>query len=88
MGRNVVVRRLSEDQVKNVRDRYQRRLAARFMMYPRVMEVARAHGEEVKECSRLIAWGLLHLGEVTLDDLIRHGYHKPADKPKESMGHE
>ena len=72
--------RLTPEEQREIRSRMQRRLAVRWLETRSLRDVAIQNRMEVEECMRLIAWGLLGLGEVTLDGMIRMGFYKPDGK--------
>ena len=39
--------------------------------------LAAGAGREIRELRDAIAWALLRLGEVTMDEMAHHGFHKP-----------
>ena len=59
------------------RRRLQRTLAERWKGGASVGEVAGGAGMTPEEAERQIAWGLLQMGEVTVDDLVRSGHYRP-----------
>ena len=61
------------------RRRHQRKLAGEWLLRRSLMEVSRAQGIAMEECEKMIAWGLLQLGEVTLGQMQRYGYWKPGE---------
>ena len=65
-------------QVEEWHRRHQRTLAGEWLQGRSLMEVSRGHGIATAECEKMIAWGLLQLGEVTLGQMQRYGYWKPS----------
>ena len=76
-----VARRMNESEAREVQVRFQRQLADQWLDGRHLTEVARGAGLELDQAERLVAWGLLHLGKVEIQDMVRSGYLKP--KPQE-----
>ena len=68
----------ASEEVKEWRRRHQRKLAGEWLRRRSLMEVSRSEGVPMAECEKMIAWGLLQLGEVTLGQMQRYGYWKPS----------
>ena len=76
--------RFTPEEAEATKRAWQRRLAADWLSGKHVLEVCIRAGVGVGEGKRAIAWGLLGLGEVTLDDMIRHGFYKPPERQQEA----
>lgn len=72
-----VRRRMTEVQSKELKAAWQRRVAQGWVDGVHLHEVAARHGLDLAEARRVVAFGLLGLGKVSVDDLIRCGFLKP-----------
>ena len=56
---------------------FQRKLAGEWLAGRHLTEVARGAGVDLDRAEKDVAFGLLSLGEVSFDEMIRHRYIRP-----------
>ena len=72
-------RYMTAEQLKAVQRQYQLVLARRWLDGRTVSEIARESGLNAGHARDAIAFGLLGLGEVTVRELVIHGFIKPKE---------
>ena len=70
-------RYMTAEQLKAFKRQHQQVLAQRWLDGRTVLEIARESGLDVGPARDAIAFGLLGLGEVTVHELVMHGFIKP-----------
>ena len=70
-------RYMTAEQLKALQRQHQQVLAQRWLDGRTVLEIARESGLNAGHAQEAIAFGLLGLGEVTVHELVVHGFIKP-----------